>query len=172
MKINRGFIFTLMLIFSMTYGIVGAVEAISFNATPSENSIYLNVSHSGEYQAFLNEEWKFNSSEEEVIFSELETDTMYKIRVEESGESYSEMVSTDEPHYAGISATVLFLFCIWIVVLILGIMYIPLLIIIDVIPLVILVIDNGYGIDMPIMRVFFGMLIPATIMLFGWRVKE
>ncbi|MDD2297379.1 MAG: hypothetical protein PHX79_06140, partial [Sphaerochaetaceae bacterium] len=139
MKLNQGFIFTLMLIFSMTYGIVGAVEAISFNATPSENSIYLNVSHSGEYQAFLNEEWKFNSSEEEVIFSELETDTMYKTRLEENGESYSVMIRTKEPHYAGISVTVLILFLIWIVVLILGLAYIPLLIIIDVIPLIILV---------------------------------
>lgn len=150
----------------------GIADAISFNSSAYENGILLNVTHEGEYQAFLNEEWKFNSTENEIIFSELESDTLYKIRLEENGDSFSQMVSTNETHYAGISATVLILFLIWIVVLILGITYIPLLIIIDVIPLVILIVDNGYGVDMPIMRVFFGMLIPATIILFGWRVKE
>lgn len=172
MKTNQRFMFNLIIIFSMIFGAGGIVDGISFNATPSENSIYLNVSHNSEYQAFLNEEFKFNSSEKEVIFSELEPDTMYKIRLVENNESYSEMVSTKETHYAGISVTALLLFIIWIVVLILGLMYIPLLIIIDVIPLVVLIVDNAYGIDMPIMRVFFGMLIPATIILFGWRVKD
>lgn len=150
----------------------GIADAISFNSTPYENGILLNVTHEGEYQAFLNEEWKFNSTEDEVIFSELESDTLYKIRLEENDNSFSQMVSTNEAHYAGISVTVLILFLIWFVVLILGVVYIPLLIIMDVIPLIILIVDNGYGVDMPIMRVFFGMLIPATIILFGWRVKE
>lgn len=176
-KITYGAIWVIILsLFTfivLSFGCIQSVSALSFNISEkTENNIVLNVTHEGEYYVFLNEELKYNSNSEKLVFSDLTPSSSYLIRLMENNLSYSEIVKTEEPSYGGISLSAVVLFLIWIIVFVLGYLYMPFLLIIDIIPIVIMLTDKFSGIETPLLKFLFAMLIPATILVFGWRVSE
>ena len=176
-KITYGAIWVIILsLFAfivLSFGCIQNVTAISFNTSEiSPNGMILNVTHEGEYSVYVNEELKYNSSSNQIVFSDFNPDTSYQIRISDSTSSYSEIIKTGESKYGGINLSVIVLFSIWLIVMVLGILYMPFLIIIDVIPIVIILTDTASGIENPLLKFLFAMLLPVTILVFGWRVSE